>query len=872
MNIDEKEYFFDEVRDGFFIPSKTKKCWAVSYKNLCVLNDVCEKAGLQWFSMWGTLLGCVRSAGFVPWDDDIDTVMFRAGFEIINKLSRDEKLPGQYWISDYEYNENDNMTRSFTDSGSLVRTVEACKEYYGYPLYNAIDIFILDNLPCGEEEISLHKSIIELFIALSEQAKQLTKQKLEGIDSVSKDKLVDEKTFIDNLTQLLKDTNTPFIQDSRIPLFVRVYKALDEYCASIKQTKNSSVSTIWHFINLNYRLPRRLFEGHVEMPFENGKIRVPIGYDGILRYSFGEYMKPIIGGGIHEYPIYRIIEQQVKDIAGVEYRTYCFDINKYNEVISKRTKRKRLKEILIESVSLFKDAHAFISNRSKDDYIDNELLEVLGQCQELAVSIGERIENDVVDGGRFIKIFEGYCNDLFGLYTCFDNILSGKSYDSKVLIESRDSLFEFEKAMIEISEQITEKKEIVILCYRPENWKSLHSIYEELREKKNINTVVIRVPYYYKDYDGKINSNNPIIKKEGYPKGIVFTDYDKYDFECKHPDVIINQWPYDDYNESICIHPYFYSSNLCLYTNRLVLIPPFVTREIYGVDKLRETIRVFLSSPGVIYADEIIAQSNTIRDSYIEIVEEFIKKETNAQILDFESKIKGIGSAIFDWESRKRILIKSDDGRIYDKIGNETSSSIYDEVVEVSSETIYKLRQSNGRFKKIIALFLSGSVVYEHGKSIIDKYKKVIQILRKREDILVWWYLDPLAAEILRKYEKDSWKAYREFCDEFKKDNLGVFDNTGNDYIIRNLSDMMYGDACSLMNYIRENKKPVLWQTPGCPIDESEGYVKKKWDDNIVIATEASWSLINFLDEATQYEISESNDGNGKRIVEQLLN
>ena len=93
---------------------------------------------------------------------------------------------------------------------------------------------------------SLHKSIIELFIALSEQAKQLTKQKFEGIDSVSKDKLVDEKTFIDNLTQLLKDTNTPFIQDSRIPLFVRVYKALDEYCASIKQTKNSSVSTIWH--------------------------------------------------------------------------------------------------------------------------------------------------------------------------------------------------------------------------------------------------------------------------------------------------------------------------------------------------------------------------------------------------------------------------------------------------------------------------------------------------------------------------------------------------------------------------------------------------------------------------------------------------
>ena len=65
-----KEYFWDEVRDGFYVSGIMKRSLAAQMEVLGEIDKVCKRHNIRWFADCGTLLGAVRHGGVIPWDDE----------------------------------------------------------------------------------------------------------------------------------------------------------------------------------------------------------------------------------------------------------------------------------------------------------------------------------------------------------------------------------------------------------------------------------------------------------------------------------------------------------------------------------------------------------------------------------------------------------------------------------------------------------------------------------------------------------------------------------------------------------------------------------------------------------------------------------
>ena len=61
-----KEFFYDEVRDGFYIPGIVKRLWGAGLRILSEIDRICTRHRIPYYAAAGTLLGAVRSGEFIP--------------------------------------------------------------------------------------------------------------------------------------------------------------------------------------------------------------------------------------------------------------------------------------------------------------------------------------------------------------------------------------------------------------------------------------------------------------------------------------------------------------------------------------------------------------------------------------------------------------------------------------------------------------------------------------------------------------------------------------------------------------------------------------------------------------------------------------
>lgn len=115
------------------------------------VHAVCQKNGIVYYMIGGTLLGSVRHKGFIPWDLDIDIAMPREDYERFKQVAKTQ-LRERFTYIDYE-----NCRNHIRPHALVIRN--DTRIHFKYDSVNPklhdlgvyIDIFPLDNAPDNEK-------------------------------------------------------------------------------------------------------------------------------------------------------------------------------------------------------------------------------------------------------------------------------------------------------------------------------------------------------------------------------------------------------------------------------------------------------------------------------------------------------------------------------------------------------------------------------------------------------------------------------------------------------------------------------------------------------------------------------------------------
>jgi len=126
------------------------------------IDKICRENGLRYYLYAGTLLGALNHKGFIPWDDDVDIVMFPEDFRVFcNVIDRE-------YSEIYAMHNYDNDSGFYTKMNALWilgTKVHAEGETKGRQ-FN-VDIQVLHNCPNNKVQRYFQRKQIELLNLIS---------------------------------------------------------------------------------------------------------------------------------------------------------------------------------------------------------------------------------------------------------------------------------------------------------------------------------------------------------------------------------------------------------------------------------------------------------------------------------------------------------------------------------------------------------------------------------------------------------------------------------------------------------------------------------------------------------------------------------
>lgn len=435
--------------------------------------------------------------------------------------------------------------------------------------------------------------------------------------------------------------------------------------------------------------------------------------------------------------------------------------------------RKMQKEILTEIVGKLSETHNEIKEYIKNRDIENAQA-MLADCQNAALQLGDMIEKLECENCLPVQQLEKYCDELFNVYQGIDS-----GMDSDTAYKNLNTkIVQVEKS---IENDIKVRLEVVFLPYKASMWDSLESVWKKANEDENCDVYVVPIPYFDRGADGK-----PVrMHYEGYeyPPDVPIVSWEKYNIAERKPDIIYIHNPYDDQNHVTSVHPKFYASELKKYTNELIYIPYFVAINDY-VEKH------FCVLPGTLYADKVIVQSEKVRRTYIKEFHKFERKNKCWGMFgDAEKKFLALGSPKFDKVKNSKL-----------------------EDFEIPQQWNDLIIREDGSRKSVVLYNTTITAMLKDTKNVIKKIKDVISVFKKNSDVVLMWRPHPLLDTTLESMRPELLDEYRNIVEEYKRENIGIYDDSAELYRAITLSDAYYGDWSSVMELYKHTGKPIMIQ------------------------------------------------------------
>ncbi len=259
--------------------SNEKRLKEIETEMLRSFAQACDKLGIRYYIIYGTLLGAVRHKGFIPWDDDIDVGLMRKDYEVFIKNAQ-SVLPDYYFVQTYITDpEYLHYYAKIRDSRTTFIETEVKNYHINHGIY--IDVFPLDYYP--------EKKVTAKWLWFKEKVIHFRKRLEYSRYEKATGSWIKEK--IANAIGIMTKVIYPTVESAQ-QAHENMY---------MKQKESPFIFTSGVIANSKLReivrgklkeIVRAEWYGEgVELEFEGLKVRGPTDYDNCLRNVYGDYMQ-----------------------------------------------------------------------------------------------------------------------------------------------------------------------------------------------------------------------------------------------------------------------------------------------------------------------------------------------------------------------------------------------------------------------------------------------------------------------------------------------------------------------------------------------------------------------------------------------------